>query len=86
MVTNAKPLMNSASELIISSSSPATKQSVILHDGPSSPPSSLMSQLVSVDGIGSLYITDDTEANGGNPYDSLPSDFSSFAAAVRADS
>ena len=76
----------SASQLVIDSSHPAAQQAVILHDAPSTPPSTLVSQLVSTDGIGSLYITDDTQANGGNPYDSLPTDFSSFVATVNADS
>ncbi|GJE84198.1 Spherulin-4 [Phanerochaete sordida] len=75
----------SPSQLSLRSSSPASKQAVILHDAPSSPPTSLLSQLVS-DGIGSLYISDDTQANNGNPYDSFPSDLSSLAAALGADS
>jgi len=76
----------SSSQLSLGSSTPAAKQAVILHDAPSSPPASLISQLVTTDGIGSLYITDDTQANGGNPYDSLPSDLSSFVATVGSDS
>ncbi|EKM59215.1 uncharacterized protein PHACADRAFT_191536 [Phanerochaete carnosa HHB-10118-sp] len=75
----------SPSQLSLGSSTPTAKQAVILHDAPSSPPISLIDQLVT-DGIGSLYITDDTQANGGNPYDSLPSDLSSFVATVGADS
>lgn len=76
----------SPSQLSIGSSAPAAKQAVILTDAPSSPSPSLISQLVSTDGIASLYITDDMQANGGDPYDSFPSDFSSFVATVGADS
>lgn len=70
----------SSSQLSFSASSPANKQAVILHDAPSTPPSSLISQLVGSDGIGSLYITDDTESL--NPYDSLPSQFATFVTEV----
>ena len=76
----------SASQLVIDGSHPAAQQAVILHDAPSTPPSSLISQLVSIDRIGALYITDDTQANGGNPYDSLPTDLSGFVATVGVDS
>ena len=76
----------SPSQLSFSSSSPAAKQAVILTDAPSTPPASLISQLVATDGIGSLYITDDSQANNGNPYDTLPTQFATFVSDVAADS
>ncbi|KAH8106065.1 Spherulation-specific family 4-domain-containing protein [Cristinia sonorae] len=74
----------SPSQLTLGSSTPANKQAVILHDAPSAPPSSIISQLVATDRIGALYITDDVQANNGNPYDSLPSDLAAFVSAVAA--
>lgn len=76
----------SNSDLTIDSKNPASQQSVILHDAPAKPPSSLISQLVASDGIGSLYFTDDTEENGGDPYDSFPSQFANFVQLVDNDS
>ncbi|KAI0091889.1 Spherulation-specific family 4 [Irpex rosettiformis] len=75
----------SPSQLTFSSSSPAAKQAVILTDAPSAPPASLISQLVATDNIGSLYITDDTQANGANPYDTLPTQFATFVADIGTD-
>ncbi|KAI0347343.1 hypothetical protein BDW22DRAFT_518571 [Trametopsis cervina] len=76
----------SPSQLTFSSSSPASKQGVILTDAPSSPPASLINSLVGTDGLGSLYITDDSQLNGANPYDTLPTQFSTFVSLVDADS
>ncbi|KAI0772673.1 hypothetical protein BC629DRAFT_1529328, partial [Irpex lacteus] len=70
----------SPSQLSFSSSAPAAQQAVILTDAPSTPPASLISQLVGTDKIGSLYITDDSQANGANPYDTLPTQFATFVA------
>ena len=85
MSTSAQHIC-STSQLSFSSSAPAAKQAVILTDAPSTPPASLISTLVGTDGIGSLYITDDTQANGANPYDTLPTQFGTFVADVAADS
>lgn len=62
---------------MVNSNNPAVKQSIILHDGPSSPPYSTMRSFFQAN-FGSVYITDDTEAGGGNPYDSFPTDWTSF--------
>ena len=75
----------STSQLTINSNSPASKQAVILHDGPTTVPSSLVSTLAHTDKIGSLFITDDTQASG-NPYGAFPAAWISFVAAVAADS
>ncbi|KAG8712370.1 hypothetical protein FRC09_019946 [Ceratobasidium sp. 395] len=72
----------SPSDYTISSSTPASKQAVILHDSGSALPSSTINQIVKTSKIGAVYITDDTEANSGNPYDSFPSYWSSFVTAV----
>lgn len=76
----------STSDLTIDSTHPANQQSVIFHDAPATPPSSVISQLVGSDQIASIYITDDTAANGGDPYDTFPSEFASFVSTVAADS
>ncbi|OBZ76981.1 Spherulin-4 [Grifola frondosa] len=73
-----------ASDLSFNSSAPASKQAVILHDAPSTPPTALIDQLITTDQLKAIYITDDTQANNGNPYDSLPSDLSSFVNAVES--
>jgi len=63
----------SPSEITISSSSPASKQTVVLHDDPAPISSTTITQLVTTDKVAAVYITDDEEANNGVPYDSLPS-------------
>ncbi|KAK7695536.1 hypothetical protein QCA50_000172 [Cerrena zonata] len=73
----------SASQLVIGPTTPASKQGVILHDAPATPPTSLINTLIGTDHIGALYITDDVQANNGNPYDSLPSQFAAFVQAVK---
>ncbi|KAJ6458388.1 Spherulation-specific family 4 [Mycena vitilis] len=66
----------SASQLVISTASPASKQSVILHDAPSTTPVSLVDQLVG-DGIPYIFVT---EAN----YTTIPVDLANFCKAVVA--
>ena len=67
--------INRTSQLVIGPNTPASKQGVILHDAPAAPSTSLINTLVGTEGIRLLYITDDIQANDGNPYDSLPSQF-----------
>ena len=74
----------SPSQLSLGSSTPASKQAVVLTDGPSTPPTSLISQLITTDHVGAFWVTDDTQANGGNPYDTLPSDLGAFVNAIKA--
>ncbi|KAJ3523937.1 hypothetical protein NM688_g8643 [Phlebia brevispora] len=73
----------SASQLVIDANNPADQQAVILHDAPGSPPTGIMEQLISVDQIGSIYITDYSAANGSNPYIELPGDFAAFVVGVQ---
>ncbi|VDC03830.1 unnamed protein product [Peniophora sp. CBMAI 1063] len=68
------------SDLSITSSTPAAKQAVILYNGPSTAPASLISQLGSL-GIGAVFITDDTLPN---PYDTVPTIWANEAADVAA--
>lgn len=75
---------SSPSQLSITPASPAAKQAVILTDAFTFP-SSVVSQLVSGNHIGSLWVTDDTQANQQNPYDTLPSYLTTFVNAVVAD-
>ena len=72
------------SQLSLGATTPPAKQAVVLHDAPSTPPTSLISQLVTTDKIKAFYVTDDTQANDGNPYDDLPTDLESFITAVEA--
>ncbi|RPD66774.1 hypothetical protein L226DRAFT_453493 [Lentinus tigrinus ALCF2SS1-7] len=74
----------SPSQLSLGSTTPASKQAVVLHDGPSTPPTSLISQLITTDHLKAFYVTDDVQANNGNPYDNLPTDLESFVAALQA--
>ncbi|KAI0332428.1 hypothetical protein GY45DRAFT_1433109 [Cubamyces sp. BRFM 1775] len=74
----------SPNQLSLGSSTPPSKQAIVLTDGPSSPPTSLISQIVTEDGVKAFYITTDTQANGGNPYDDLPTDLEAYIAAVEA--
>ncbi|KAJ7480738.1 Spherulation-specific family 4 [Mycena latifolia] len=67
----------SVSDLVISSTAPAHKQSVILHDGPSTTPVSLVNQLSGDLGIGYIFLTDAA-------YTSIPSDWANFCADVAA--
>ncbi|KAH7341094.1 Spherulation-specific family 4 [Rhizoctonia solani] len=68
----------------IGSSTPAAKQAFILTDSPSTLPTSTINQIIKTDKIGALYITDDMQANGQNPYDSFPSYWTGFLDAVQA--
>ncbi|KAI0637950.1 Spherulation-specific family 4 [Trametes polyzona] len=72
------------SDLTLGSSTQAQKQAVVLTDGPSTPPDSLIETLITDDHIKAFYVTDDTQANNGNPYDSLPSDLDDFVAAIQS--
>lgn len=76
-------VFTSESDLNFSPTSPASQQSVILYSAPSKVPASTINQLVSTDGIASLYITNLGEPN---PYASIPSNFASFVSTVAADS
>lgn len=70
--------------LSLGSSTPATKQAVVLTDGPSTPPTSLISTLITQDHVKAFYVTTDSQANGANPYDNLPTDLESFVAAIQS--
>ncbi|KAG8732591.1 hypothetical protein FRC12_019210, partial [Ceratobasidium sp. 428] len=72
----------SSSSYTIGSSTPASKQAVILHDAPSALPTSTINKIVKTDKIGAVYITTDVQANNQNPYDSFPSNWSGFVTAV----
>ncbi|KAI9001338.1 Spherulation-specific family 4 [Trametes punicea] len=74
----------SASELSLGPSTPASKQAVVLTDGPSSPPTSLISQLITTDHLKAFYVTTDSQAGGADPYNELPTDLESFIAAIEA--
>ncbi|KAI0751510.1 Spherulation-specific family 4 [Daedaleopsis nitida] len=74
----------SPKQLSLGSSTPASKQAVMLHDAPSTVPTSLINTLIKTDHIKALYVTDDKEANGGNPYDALPSNLEKFVAALQS--
>ncbi|KAJ1309549.1 hypothetical protein OPQ81_006322 [Rhizoctonia solani] len=73
----------STSLYTIGSSTPAAKQAFILTDSPSTLPTNIINQVIKTDKIGALYITDDVQANGQNPYDSFPSYWTSFVDAVQ---
>ena len=77
--------IHSTSQLTINSNHPTAQQSVILHDAPSTLPTSLISTLVSSDKVGSVFITDVTSGTG-NPYGAFASFFSSFVSTVASDS
>ncbi|KAJ6545345.1 Spherulation-specific family 4 [Mycena capillaripes] len=66
----------SVSQLVISPAAPAHKQSVLLHDGPSTTPVTLVNQLSEQLGIGYIFITD-------AEYTSIPSDWANFCNDVR---
>ncbi|KAJ7088672.1 Spherulation-specific family 4 [Mycena epipterygia] len=67
----------STSQLVISTAAPAHQQSVLLHDGPSTTPVSLVDQLSGQLGIGYIFITN-------AEYTSIPSDWANFCADVAA--
>ncbi|CAE6525488.1 unnamed protein product [Rhizoctonia solani] len=68
----------------VGSSTPAAKQAFILTDSSSTVPTSVINQIIKTDKIGALYITDDVQANGQNPYDSFPTYWTGFLDAVQA--
>ncbi|KAH9894414.1 Spherulation-specific family 4 [Cubamyces lactineus] len=74
----------SPNQLSLGPSTPPSKQAIVLTDGPSSPPTSLISQVITKDHVKAFYITTDSQANGGNPYDNLPTDLEKFIAAIQA--
>ncbi|EUC61653.1 spherulin 4, related protein [Rhizoctonia solani AG-3 Rhs1AP] len=74
----------STSLYTIGSSTPAAKQAFILTDSPSTLPTSTINQIIKTDKIGALYITNDVQANGQNPYDSFPTYWTGFLDAVQA--
>ncbi|KAI0663186.1 Spherulation-specific family 4 [Cubamyces menziesii] len=61
-------------QISLGTSTPPSKQAIVLTDGPSSPPTSLISQVVTKDHVKAFYVTTDSQANGGDPYDNLPID------------
>ncbi|KAJ7056092.1 Spherulation-specific family 4 [Mycena amicta] len=70
----------STSDLVISSSTPASEQAVILHTAPATLPTDTINTLIHTEGIGALFITPVSEAD--NPYGSIPSYWDAFVAAV----
>ncbi|CDO76567.1 hypothetical protein BN946_scf184831.g3 [Trametes cinnabarina] len=72
------------SSLQFGSATPPSKQAIVLTDGPSTPPQSLINQVVTQDHVKAFYVTTDTQVNGGNPYDNLPTDLESYIAAIQA--
>ncbi|KAH9894416.1 Spherulation-specific family 4 [Cubamyces lactineus] len=74
----------SVSDISLGSSTPVSKQAVVLTDGPSSPPTSLISQLITTDHLKAFYVTTDSQAGGANPYDDLPTDLEAYIAAIEA--
>lgn len=75
---------HSTSQLSLGSATPPSQQAIVLTDGPFSPPTSLISELIKTDKVGAFWVTDDSQANGANPYDSLPADIEAFVAAIEA--
>ncbi|KAH9850023.1 hypothetical protein C2E23DRAFT_887737 [Lenzites betulinus] len=72
------------SDLSLGSATPASKQAVVLTGGPATPPASLISTLITQDHVKAFYVTTDSQANGANPYDNLPTDLETFVAAIQA--
>jgi len=81
----APDLSTDIASLMINAESPAAKQAVIFHDGPSTPPIDIINELVTQDHIGAVYITDLTEdtPNGG-PYGGFPTQWADFLDDVEA--
>ncbi|KAJ8462204.1 hypothetical protein ONZ51_g11051 [Trametes cubensis] len=74
----------SVSDISLASSTPVSKQAVVLTDGPSTPPTSLISRLITTDHLKAFYVTTDSQAGGANPYDDLPTDLETYIAAIEA--
>jgi len=70
----------STSALVISSSSPASKQAVLFHTAPTTLPTSTITTLVHTEAVAALFITPVSLAD--NPYNSIPSYWSDFVTAV----
>jgi hypothetical protein len=70
----------STSDLVISSSTPAAMQAVLLYQGPTTSPTSLIDDLADL-GINSVFITDDTLPN---PWDTVPTAWSEEVADIAA--
>ncbi|KAJ7928216.1 Spherulation-specific family 4 [Mycena leptocephala] len=77
LVVSIENFYSSVSQLVISTAAPAHKQSVLLHDGPSTTPVTLVNQLSGQLGIGYIFITN-------AEYTSIPSDWANFCNDVRA--
>jgi len=69
------------SDIVISSAAPASKQSVIIHDGPATTSSSLIHELTSVLKVRSIFVTNFPNAVA---YQNVPSDYSNFLNLVAA--
>ncbi|PIL36914.1 hypothetical protein GSI_00604 [Ganoderma sinense ZZ0214-1] len=74
----------SPSQLSLGSATPPSQQAIVLTDAPSTPPTALISKLITTDKVGAFWVTDDSQANGANPYDTLPADIETFVAAIVA--
>ncbi|EIW61479.1 uncharacterized protein TRAVEDRAFT_56779 [Trametes versicolor FP-101664 SS1] len=74
----------STSDIKLGASTPPSKQAVVLTNGPSTPPTSLISQLITTDKLRAFYVTTDSQTDGANPYDNLPTDLASYIDAVQA--
>ncbi|KAJ7588496.1 Spherulation-specific family 4 [Mycena floridula] len=68
------------SQLVISGASPAQKQAVILHDGPTTTSVDLVKQLVALN-LGYLFFTDFTHDNS-EDYKHVPTDWANFCSVV----
>jgi len=62
----------SASKLTISAATPAHKQAVILHDGPTPVPFTIVDEISAIIGVGASFITEFST------YSSVPQDYSGF--------
>ncbi|KAF8682574.1 Spherulation-specific family 4 [Rhizoctonia solani] len=71
----------SPSQYTIGSSTPASKQAVILHTTETTPPTCMLNAIVRVDKIGAVYFTSDVLPN---PYDMFPPYWAGLVDAVQA--
>ncbi|KAF9262912.1 hypothetical protein L218DRAFT_370832 [Marasmius fiardii PR-910] len=69
----------STSQLSFSTSTPAAKQAVVLHNGPAVTDANLVHTLVSTDKIGAIFLTSEE-------YVTIPPDFDNFVNLVQTDS
>jgi len=72
--------------LVINTASPAAKQAVVLHTGPSTPPVDIINELITQDHIGAVYLTDiaDDATTDDNPYGAFPTEWVDFVDEVEA--